>query len=66
VRLLLFMISHGQWMMAHVMIVWAHGVVMEAMSGEGHASSLEATGNFLIWLLLIVVKITSYHCSLEP
>jgi hypothetical protein len=44
---LLLMISHGRWMMTHVTIMQAHGVVVEAMSEEGHASSLEATRNLL-------------------
>jgi hypothetical protein len=41
------MISHGRWMMTHVTIMQARGVVVEAMSEEGHASSLEATRNLL-------------------
>jgi hypothetical protein len=35
---LLFMISHGWWMMAHDLIMVACGVVMEAMSREEHVS----------------------------
>jgi hypothetical protein len=54
---LLRMISHGRWMMAHVMIMRARVVVMEAASGEGHMSSLEAARNLLIGLLLVIVKI---------
>jgi hypothetical protein len=44
--------------MAHVIIMRAHGVVVETASGEGHASSLETTRDLLIRLLLIVVEIT--------
>ena len=47
---LLVMVTHGRWMVGHVL-------VMEAMSREGHASSLVATRDLLIWLLLVVVKI---------
>ena len=46
----LLMVTHGQWMVAHVLVV-------EATSREGHASSLVATRDLLIWLLLVVVKI---------
>ena len=56
---LLLMVTHGRWMMAHVL-------VMEPMSREGHASSLVATGDLLIGLLRVVVKIASCHCPLEP
>jgi len=38
---LLLMVTHGRRMVAHVL-------VMEAMSREGHASSLVATGDLLI------------------
>ena len=54
---LLLMVSHRQWMVAHVLIMIARGVVMEAMSREGHTSSLVATGDLLIRLLLVAVKI---------
>jgi hypothetical protein len=54
---LLFMISHGRWMMAHVVIMCFHGVVVEAMSREGRTSSLETTRNLLIRLLLIIIKV---------
>ena len=54
---LLLKVTHGRRMMAHVLIMIAHGVVMEAMSREGHASSLVDTRDLLIWLLLIVVKV---------
>ena len=54
---LLLMVTHGRWMVAHVLIMIARGVVMEAMSREGHTSSLVATGDLLIWLLLIVIKV---------
>ena len=47
---LLLMVTHGWWMVAHVL-------VMEDMSREGHASSLVAAGDLLIRLLLVVVKI---------
>jgi hypothetical protein len=55
---LLLMISHGRWMMAHVLIMIAHGMLMEATSREGHTSSLVATADLLIRLLLMVVKVT--------
>ena len=44
-------------MMAHVLIMIAHGIVMEATSREGHASFLVASGDLLVRLLLVVVKI---------
>ena len=56
---LLLMVTHGWRMVAHVLIMIARGVVMEAMSREGHTSSLVATGDLLIWLLLIVVKVVN-------
>jgi hypothetical protein len=55
---LLLMIFHGWWMMAHVLIMIAHGMLMEATSKEGHTTSLVATGDLLIRLLLMVVKVT--------
>jgi hypothetical protein len=55
---LLLMITHGRWMMAHVVTMRARVVVVEATSREGHTSSLEAARNLLIGLLLVVVKIT--------
>ena len=54
---LLLMVTHGRRMVAHVLIMIAHGVVIEATSREGHTSSLVATGDLLIWLLLIVIEI---------
>ena len=54
---LLLMVTLGQWMVAHVLIMIGHGVVMEATSREGHTSSLVTTGDLLIWLLLIVIKV---------
>jgi hypothetical protein len=51
---LLLMVTHGQQMVAHVLIMIAYGMVMEATSREGHASSLVATGDLLIWLLIVV------------
>ena len=47
---LLLMVTHGRQMVAHVL-------VMEAMSREGHVSSLVAAGDLLTRLLLVVVKI---------
>jgi hypothetical protein len=35
---MLLMVSRGQWMMAHMMIMCTCGVVVEATSREGHAS----------------------------
>ena len=54
---LLLMVSHGRRMVAHVLIMIARGVVMEATSREGHTSSLVATRDLHIWLLLIVIKV---------
>ena len=54
---LLLMVTHGRWMMAHVLIMIARVVVMEATSREGHTSSLVATRDLLIWMLLIVIKV---------
>ena len=45
---LLLMVTHGSQMVAHVLIMRARGVVMEATSREGHTSSLTATGDLLI------------------
>ena len=56
---LLLMVTHGQRMVAHVLIMIAHGVVIEATSREGHTSSLVTTEDLLIWLLLIVVKVVN-------
>ena len=44
-------------MVAHVLVMIAHGMVVEATSREGHASSLVAARDLLIRLLLVVVKI---------
>ena len=54
---LLLMVTHGRQMVAHVLVMIARGMVMEAMSREGHASSLVAAGDLLKRLLLVVVKI---------
>jgi len=54
---LLLMITHGRWMVAHVLVMIASGMVVEATSREGHASSLVATRDLLIILLLVLVKI---------
>ena len=54
---LLLMVTHGRRMVAHVLVMIACGMVMEAMTREGHASSLVAAGDLLIRLLLVVVKI---------
>jgi len=54
---LLLMVTYGRRMVAHVLVMIARGMVMEAMSREGHASSLVAAGDLLIRLLLVVVKI---------
>ena len=40
----------------HLLLMIAHGLVMVAIS-RGHTSSLMATLDFFIWLLLIVVKV---------
>jgi len=56
---LLLMVTHGWRMVAHVLIMIASGVVMEAISREGHTSSLVTTEDLLIWLLLIVVKVVN-------
>ena len=39
---LLLMVTHGWWMVAHVLVLIARGMVMEATSREGHTSSLVA------------------------
>ena len=54
---LLLMVTHGRRMVAHVLIMIASGVVMEATSREGHTSSLVVNGDLLIWLLLMVVEV---------
>ena len=54
---LLLMVTHGQRMVVHVLVMIARGMVMEAMSREGHASSLVVARDLLIRLLLVVVKI---------
>ena len=54
---LLLMVTHGRRMVAHVLMMIACGVVMEATSREGHASSLLAAGDLLTRLLLVVIKI---------
>ena len=54
---LLLMVIHGRRMVAHMLVMIARGMVMEATSKEGHASSLVATRDLHIRLLLVVVKI---------
>ena len=54
---LLLMVTHGRRMMAHVLVMIVYGMVMEATSREGHASSLVVARDLLIRLLLVVVKI---------
>ena len=41
----------------HLLLMIAHGWVMVAISREGHTSSLMATRDFLIWLLLVLFKV---------
>ena len=41
----------------YLLLMISHGLVMVAMGREGHTSSLMATRDFLIWLLLIVVEV---------
>ena len=41
----------------HLLLMIAHGLVMVAIGREGHTSSLMATQDLLIWLLLIVIKV---------
>ena len=41
----------------HLLLMIAHGLVMVAIGREGHTSSLMATRDFFIWLLLIVVEV---------
>ena len=53
---LLVMVTHGRRIVVHVLVMIARGMVMEATSREGHASSLVTTRDFLV-LLLVVVKI---------
>ena len=41
----------------HLLLMIAHGLVMVAICREGHMSSLMATRDFFIWLLMIVVEV---------
>jgi len=41
----------------HLLLMIAHGLVMVAIGREGHMSSMMATRDLLIWLLLVVVKV---------
>ena len=41
----------------HLLLMIAHGRVMVSIGKEGHTSSLMATQDFVIWLLLIVVEV---------
>jgi len=41
----------------HLLLMIAHGLVMVAIGREGHTSSLMATRDFFILLLLIVVEV---------
>ena len=41
----------------HLLLMIAHGLVMVAIGREGHTSSLMATQDFFILLLLIIVKV---------
>ena len=41
----------------HLLLMIAHGLVMVTIGIEGHTSSLMATQDLLIWLLLVVVKV---------
>ena len=41
----------------HLLLMITYGMVMVATGREGHASSLVATGNLLVRLLLVIVKI---------
>ena len=41
----------------HPLLMIAHGLVMVAIGREGHMSSMMATRDLLIWLLLVVVKV---------
>jgi hypothetical protein len=50
-------VLHLLLMMSHVLIMRACGMVMVATSKEGHASSLEVTGDLLIRLLFVVVVV---------
>ena len=54
---LLVMVTHGRRIVVHVLVMIARGMVMEASSRQGHASSLVTAGDLLIRLLLVVVKI---------
>jgi hypothetical protein len=53
------LMAHGRWMMmmAHVWTMEAQRMVMEAPCREGHASSLDVTGDLLVLLLLVVIEI---------
>ena len=41
----------------HLLLMVTCGMVVVAIGREGHASSLVATGNLLVRLLLVIVKI---------
>lgn len=41
----------------HLLLMIAHGLIMVAIAREGHMSSLMATRDFFILLLLIVVEV---------
>ena len=43
--------------MLHLLLMMAHGLVMVTIGREGHTSSLMATQDFFILLLLIVVEV---------
>jgi hypothetical protein len=52
------LMAHGRWMMmAHVWTMEAWCMVMETPCKEGHAYPLDITGDLLVLLLLVVVKI---------
>ena len=46
----------------HLLLMVTYGMVMVATGREGHASSLVATGNLLVLLLLVIVKIAVPAC----
>jgi hypothetical protein len=51
------LMAHGRWMMSHVWALIACRRLMVASGGEGHVPSLEAAGDLLIWMLLVIVEV---------
>ena len=50
----------------HLLFMITCGMVMVTMGREGHASSLVATGDLLVRLLLVIVKIVVLPLPIGP